>query len=344
MDSLHTQLFPRSVDQFSDLAVGKDGAVYVSWMRCTANSSVGDCGGTQATLLLSKSTDVGSTWSKPVTLATVTLAPDPRGYCFYGCLPNTVERVSEIPVLGIDTSLGAHAGNLYAASYTWTGSSMAVEVATSTTGGSTWGTPVHVTSCAPNDEFFPWLSVSSGGLVGVSYEAFAVISSDGGATFPNLQIASAASNPNNDGFGGGFMGDYTGNVWNSTGTALDASWMDSRNGTTMQDEAGGRIGTGSVPAWNIVCSANTGTESQLNGVAAVSAFDVWAVGVSPGGVAQTLIEQWNGTSWSVVNVGNGTGGNNLLGVAAIMATDVWATGYGVNSSNEFGGLIEQYCC
>jgi len=97
--------------------------------------------------------------------------------------------------------------------------------------------------------------VSSGGLVGVSwldrrndpanlsYEAFAAISSDGGATFPNLQIASVASNPNNDGFGGTFMGDYTGNVWNSTGTTLYASWMDSRNRVNMQDEVGGRIGT-----------------------------------------------------------------------------------------------------
>src|SRR5437660_735425 len=161
---------------------------------------------------------------------------------------------------------GAPAGNLYAAFYTWTGSSMVVEVATSTTGGSSWGAPMHVTACSPQDQFFPWLSVSSGGLVGVSwldrrydptnlsYEAFAAISSDGGATFPNLLIAQAASNPNNDGFKGGFMGDYTGNVWNSTGTTLYASWMDSRNGTTMQDEVGGRIGTGSVPAWNLVCS------------------------------------------------------------------------------------------
>src|SRR5712691_9937229 len=275
------QVFP-VVDQFSDLAIGKDGTVYVSWMHCTATS--GECSGTQATLLLSRSTDGGTTWSKPVTLATVTLAPDNRGCCFYGQLPNTGERVSEIPVLGIDNSSGSHAGTLYAAFYTWTGTFMVVDVASSTNGGSTWGTPVRVTPPGdPNDEFFPWLSVSSGGLVGVtwldrrydaanlSYEAFAAISSDGGATFPNLQIASVASNPNNDGFGGGFMGDYSGNVWNSTGTTLYTSWMDSRNGVNMQDEVGGRIGTGSAPAWNIVPSPNAGR--LLNGVAAVSASD-----------------------------------------------------------------------
>src|SRR6266581_4254684 len=114
------------VDQFSDLAIGNDGTVFVSWMRCTANGPTGDCGGTQATFLLSKSTDGGKTWSTPVTIAAV------------------------------------------------------------------------------------------------------------------------ASNPNNDGFGGGFMGDYTGNAWNSTGTTLYASWMDSRNRFNMQDEVGGRLGAGSV--------------------------------------------------------------------------------------------------
>ena len=254
MDTL--QVSPQ-VDQFSDLAIGNDGTVFVSWMRCTANGPTGDCGGTQATFLLSKSTDGGKTWSTPVTIAAVTLVPDPNACCFFGQLPNTGERVSDIPVIGIDNSSGPHAGNLYAAFYTWTGSFMVVEVATSSNGGSTWGTPVRVTG-APNDEFFPWLSVSSGGLVGVtwldrrndptnlSYEAFAAVSGDGGATFPNLQIASVASNPNNDGFGGGFMGDYTGNAWNSTGTTLYASWMDSRNRFNMQDEVGGRLGAGSV--------------------------------------------------------------------------------------------------
>jgi len=339
-----------AVDQFSDLAVGKDGTVFVSWMRCTAVYPPGGCAGTWATLLLSRSTDGGSTWSTPVTIATVTLAPNPSGCCFYGELPNTAERVSEIPAIDIDNSGGAHAGNLYAAFYTWTGSSMVVEVATSTTGGSSWGVPVRVTACSPHDQFFPWLSVSSSGLVGVSwldrrddptnlsYEAFAAVSSDGGATFPNLQIASASSNPNNDGFKSAFMGDYTGNVWNSTGTTLYASWMDSRNGASMQDEVGGRIGTGSVPAWNFACSPNVGASSnQLNGVAAVSASDVWAVGYAypsaSTGVSQTLTEHWNGTSWNVVSSPNvGTLSNSLNAVAVVSASDVWAVGYSHTSS------------
>jgi hypothetical protein len=343
------QVFP-AIDEFSDLAIGKDGTVYLSWMRCTASGPGGECASTQATFELAKSTDGGNTWSAPTAIAKVTLAPDPKGCCFYGAAPNTGERVSDIPVIGIDTSTGAHAGTLYAAFYAWTGAQMAVEVASSTNGGSTWSTPVRVAPpCDPNDEFFPWLSVSSGGLVGVtwldrrytdniSYEAFAAISSDGGATFPNLQIASAASNPNNDGFNGTFMGDYTGTIWNSSGTTLYASWMDTRNGVNTQDEVGGRVGTGSAPAWNEVCSPSGG--SLLQGVAPVSSSDVWAVGQDVSG--GTLTEQWNGTSWSVVKSPNvGTGRNTLTAVAAVSASDLWAVGWFLNASGTPQNLIEQ---
>src|SRR5205807_1894582 len=49
------QIFPNSVDQFSDLAVAKDGTVYVTWIRCPWQSgATGDCGGTTAKILMSK--------------------------------------------------------------------------------------------------------------------------------------------------------------------------------------------------------------------------------------------------------------------------------------------------
>jgi hypothetical protein len=94
-------------DQFSDLAVGKDGAVYVTWIRC--NASAGDCGGSATSMMFSKSTDGGNTWSSPVTMATVMLAPDRCGCAFYGNLPNTSERVSNIPAVDVDNSNGSHA-------------------------------------------------------------------------------------------------------------------------------------------------------------------------------------------------------------------------------------------
>ena len=84
-------------------------------------------------------------------------------------------------------------------------------------------------------------------------------------------------------------------------------------------------------AWSVVSSPNAGTShNYLNGVAAVSANDVWAVGyyVNGSNVDQTLVEHWNGSAWSVVSSPNaGTGDNDLYGVAAVSATDVWAVGY-----------------
>ncbi|HJT57216.1 MAG TPA: sialidase family protein [Ktedonobacteraceae bacterium] len=233
-----------NLDQFSDLAIGKDGTVYVSWMRCLTSGSAGDCGGTKVNELVSKSTDGGNTWSSPVTIAQVQLAPDSCGCAYYGNVPNTRERVSNIPAIDIDNSNGSHKGNLYATFYNYTGSQMQVEVATSTNGGSSWAAPVRVTTAA-HDEFFPWLTVSATGIVGVtwndrrndpsnlSYEEFGTLSNNGGSSFgTNYQIASQPSNPNNDGFGGSFIGDYTGNYWN--GKKLYAVWTDTRTGNDQE--------------------------------------------------------------------------------------------------------------
>jgi len=246
-----TQIYP-NVDQFSDIAIGKDGTVYVSWMRCLATGPTGDCGGTTAMMEVSKSTDGGNTWSLPVPIATPALAPDTCS-AFYGCVPNSSERVSNVPAIGIDNSTGPNAGHLYVVMYTWTGVYLKVEVYRSSNGGATWSLAGNVAPTSDtHDQFFPWLSVGSKGKVGVtwldrrndpsnvSYEAFGTYSTNGGSTFkPNLQLATVASNPNNDGFGGGFMGDYTGNTW--TGITLYASWMDTRNGSTAQDEVGGLL-------------------------------------------------------------------------------------------------------
>ena len=210
------QKYP-SVDQWSDLAIGKDGTVYVTWQRCTANGPARDCGGTMASMMFSKSTDGGNTWSAPVVIACANLRPDGCLCAFYGNLPKTAEPVSNIPVIGVDNSTGPHAGNLYVVMYTWTGKQMKIRVVTSTDGGTTWSKPGGVTApTETHDQFFPWLSVSSSGVVGVSwldrrddpanvsYAAFAAFAFKGNANFTQSRLISTAmSNPNNDGFGGG---------------------------------------------------------------------------------------------------------------------------------------------
>ncbi len=83
--------------------------------------------------------------------------------------------------------------------------------------------------------------------------------------------------------------------------------------------------------WSIVSTPNVGQESNaLNGVAAVSPTDAWAVGIANSAnidVGHALVEHWDGAKWSVVRTPNpGTGKSELLAVTATSATDVWAVG------------------
>ena len=84
--------------------------------------------------------------------------------------------------------------------------------------------------------------------------------------------------------------------------------------------------------WSIVASPNpTGSSiTVLNGVAEVSAHNVWAVGQSfsrsTGGLP--LIEHWDGEQWSIVASPNPTGSSFTIlnGVAEVSAHNVWAVG------------------
>ena len=240
------QHYPTSVDQFSDLAVGTDGTVYVTWMRCPASGPTGDCGGTIAKMLLSKSTDGGTTWTPEVTVASVKMVPDTCG-AFYGCLPNTSERVSNIPSNAVIGS--GSTAKVYVAMYNWSGTQMQVQVAVSTDGGATFGAPVRVTTSNTGDQFFQWVNLAKSGTVGVTwldrradpanlkYKPAFAFSNNSGATYSFTKFLSTTqSNPLNDGFGGGFMGDYRTHVWQRK--AIYADWPDMRTGTS-QDEIGG---------------------------------------------------------------------------------------------------------
>ena len=72
---------------------------------------------------------------------------------------------------------------------------------------------------------------------------------------------------------------------------------------------------------------------SLNGVGAVSATDVWAVGTwfgarkdAWGEDGGTLIEHWDGSSWTIVPSLPPRGSATLSAVAALSATNVWAVG------------------
>lgn len=100
-------------------------------------------------------------------------------------------------------------------------------------------------------------------------------------------------------------------------------------------------------SWSVVFSPNAAhsDEDILNGVAAVSANDVWAVGtyVNSNQIDQTLIELWNGTKWSVMPAPDvGSNSNWLYGVTAVSTSDVWAVGTYVDSNVVYQTLIEQW--
>ncbi|HXM23164.1 MAG TPA: choice-of-anchor tandem repeat GloVer-containing protein [Terriglobales bacterium] len=236
------QIYPAE-DRFTRMAVGKDGTVYLTWIHCPGAGPDESCGDDTFHVMFSKSADGGITWSRPHMMAKAQFAPS--------TLSNTKgERVYDYPVIGVDNSNGAHAGDLYVAMYNWTGTHMCVQVIRSADGGNTWSKPVPVAPASDtHDQFFPSLSVSPTGKVGVSwldrrndpanidYQAFAAISTDGGRSFPNTQLTKAFSNPDTNGSGGNWMGDYTGNTW--AGPDFLAVWMDSSNGVDMQEVIGG---------------------------------------------------------------------------------------------------------
>jgi hypothetical protein len=76
--------------------------------------------------------------------------------------------------------------------------------------------------------------------------------------------------------------------------------------------------------WSVIPSPNTAKfYNGLNGVAALSPTDIWAVGSSD----QPLVEHWNGKKWSIVpSPKPGAFGGGLASVTALSSTDVWAVG------------------
>jgi hypothetical protein len=218
-------------DFYTSTTVGNDGTIYVTWMYCNSCSSSSGKGD----MLFSKSNDGGNTWSVPVLMGTVLLSE----------VPNSNIPIPNYPAIGVDNSNGSNAGNLYAVMYNWTGTFMQVQVVRSTDGGNTWSKPIPVAPGITHDQFFPWISVSPTGLVGVSwldrrndpknvnYQAFAAISTDGGQSFqPNVRLTAGLSTPVIG------MGSYTGDTWDGPNYFV-AAWMDNSNSVDMQQVVGG---------------------------------------------------------------------------------------------------------
>lgn len=73
-------------------------------------------------------------------------------------------------------------------------------------------------------------------------------------------------------------------------------------------------------------------DGVLNGVAAVSPADVWAIGYvgdPAASLERALVLHWDGSAWTDVQVGPAIGGGRsaLVDVEGVSPTDLWAVGY-----------------
>lgn len=75
--------------------------------------------------------------------------------------------------------------------------------------------------------------------------------------------------------------------------------------------------------WVVNASPNPGASDVLDGVAAITKNNIWAVGYAD---SQTLTEHWNGSAWGVVPSANQSAHDQLVAVAAISNNNVWAVG------------------
>jgi hypothetical protein len=81
--------------------------------------------------------------------------------------------------------------------------------------------------------------------------------------------------------------------------------------------------------------------NTLNGVAATSTTNAWAVGLSGSSPSQALIERWTGSSWHLANSQHPGTDSELFGAAALSSTNAWAVGDYSDASSD-RTLIEHW--
>jgi hypothetical protein len=97
-------------------------------------------------------------------------------------------------------------------------------------------------------------------------------------------------------------------------------------------------------AWKQVPSPGPARVGALNGVAATSASNAWAVGCAghcfgPMATTKTMVVHWDGSAWKSVASPSPAGNSLLTAVAATSASNAWAVGYTRNSNKT---LIERW--
>jgi hypothetical protein len=197
-----------------------------------------------------------------------------------------------------------------------------------------------------------WSAVSSPAFTGVSITFVgAVISADSTTDVWALGLADERSGAP---FNGPTALHWDGQTWSAMSggmgdavTALSPTnvWVSGFHGVLFHDRTVyiPHVAHWDVTSWSIVPSPNPNTKnpiqgSRLNGIAAISANDIWAVGSNEN---STLTEHWDGTRWRVINSPNPGQANSLPGVTAVSDGTVAAVGFQDDSSGNITPLILQ---
>lgn len=219
------------VNQFTAIATGGDGSVYVTWVSWSRF---------QTTVKLAKSQD-GVLFTAPKNIAYIN--PIPRTF------PNNGFRVMSFPAIAVDTNDAKD--NVYIAWSDWNGMDSDILLMRSEDKGETWSSPVVVNDVSRNNQFMPAITVSNGKIYAVFYDSrldtslranqtldvFYAVSSDHGRSFGrNERVTTSSFNPNAvcrcPVFNAPFLGDYI--AISATGSNVIAIWTDNRNTSPLQ--------------------------------------------------------------------------------------------------------------
>jgi hypothetical protein len=90
--------------------------------------------------------------------------------------------------------------------------------------------------------------------------------------------------------------------------------------------------------WKLVSSGLLGADVTANAVDALSANDIWLVGIKGVATRLSFTAHWDGSTWKSVTSPNQNGSveDFLYSVSATSSTDVWATGAWTDSSTSHG--------
>ena len=223
-------------------AVGPNGEIYVAW--------AGPVG-----IVLDKSTDGGQTWGQDIFVSDM-----PGGWDFD---VSGIYRANGLPITMCDISNSPYRGHVYVV---WSdqrngATNTDIFMAKSTSGGTTWSTPVRVNDDnTTRHQFFVWSTIdpSTGHLwfvfydrrntTGAATDVFVAKSTDGGTTFENFKISETSFTPT----ASIFFGDYS-NIaaWNGK---IYPMWM--------------RLNNNQLSVWVSIIEDSTIIPVELNNFAA----------------------------------------------------------------------------